>query len=326
MKIIITGATGSLGAFLTRYLFNKGHEIIASGPHANPPKNLLLFAKYIQADITKPFKFPKADLCIHTAALSDDKGAKKDFYLANVTGTENVLNATSECKQFIHISSSSVYIPSNDPITEEMAGNQNNKLLSLYGESKLCAEKIIIKSRIHSSYFILRPRALYGAGDKMILPRMLRLVKNNKIYCPGKMKTSISMTHYTNLGHAIECCLESKKEAIHIYNVSDENSYILIDIMRKITRAIYGETLPEKIIPIVMLKLMSVLHLGGMSKLLIRSLTRDMVLDISKIKQELKYQAKTNFDLSLYEISDWVKKIGGTSIIKAGEKRLAWEY
>jgi nucleoside-diphosphate-sugar epimerase len=325
MKIIITGATGSLGAFLTRYFSQQGHEIIATGTVQNPPKVLLKFAEYMQVDIRKPFQLPKADLCIHATAKSDDIGAKKDFLLANVTGTENVVKASAACQRFIHISSSSVYLPSNKLLKEEMAGKQNNNLLSFYGESKLMAEEVINKSKLHSTYFILRPRMLYGVGDKMIIPRSLHLVKNNKLNCPGKMEINISMTHYTNFGHAIDCCINSDKKGINIYNVSDEIAYVLKDIMRKIIIMVYGRSLPVKNIPIILLKLLAQLQLGGMSKLLIRTLTQDMVLDISKIKRELNYQPITDFDSSQQEISEWIKRIGGPEVIKAGEKRLAWE-
>ena len=69
MKIIITGATGSLGAALTIYFSEQGHEIIATGKSDCPPEKLLAVAKYLQNDITKPFTLPDADICIHTAAI-----------------------------------------------------------------------------------------------------------------------------------------------------------------------------------------------------------------------------------------------------------------
>jgi nucleoside-diphosphate-sugar epimerase len=104
MKIIITGATGSLGAALTRYFSQKGDDIIATGRTDHPPRNLLACANYVKADITEPYTLPDADICIHTAALSDDKGSRADLYKANVIGTKNTLEATRNCKMFFHIS------------------------------------------------------------------------------------------------------------------------------------------------------------------------------------------------------------------------------
>src|SRR4051794_4264024 len=104
MKIIITGATGSLGAYLTRWFSEKSHDVIAVGRTENPPARLHEYAAYTRADICSSFSLPKADICIHTAALADDKAKKTDLYITNVAGTENVANAAKYCKTFIHVS------------------------------------------------------------------------------------------------------------------------------------------------------------------------------------------------------------------------------
>lgn len=325
MKILITGATGSLGACLTRYFSRKGHKIIATGQMKTPPENLLKYADYRQADITKPLNFPDVDVCIHTAALSDDKASEKELYTPNVIGTENIANATTSCKKFIHISSSSVYLPHPTPITEEMAGKQNNAELSNYGKSKLLAEEKLIETYRQESCFILRPRAFYGEGDKMIFPRLLKLVQNEVLRLPGSLEINVSMTHYENIAGAVELCINSDKKGLHIYNVGDEKPYRLIEVMRKLTKTFYGKTLPEKKIPIALLKVMSIFKIGGITKLLIRAFTQDMVLDISKIKKELNYKELKNLDNSLEAISNWVKYIGGPEVLSKGEKYLAWE-
>jgi nucleoside-diphosphate-sugar epimerase len=326
MKIIITGATGSLGAALTRHFAGKGHDVTGTGRMDIPPKNLSSFAQYLKADISVPYELPDADICIHTAALSDDAGAWPDYYTANIEGTRNTVIAARNCKTFIHISSSSVYMPSDKPLTENMAGKQNTGKLSLYGYSKLLAEEMLLNNSKHDTCFILRPRAIYGPGDKVILPRMLKLVRDRVIQRPGSMKVGISMTHYSNLIHAIECCLKSKMTGIHIYNVSDAYAYIFIDIIRKLTEALYGKPLSEKHVPVAVLKFMSWFHLGGISPLLVRTLTHDMVLDITKIKSELNYDPTVDFDSSLKELAGWVKRIGGVDVIRTGAGRLAWEY
>ena len=324
MKIIITGATGSLGAALTRYFAKNGHEVIATGQVPTPPANLLKYAQYLQTDIRKEYDLPGANLCIHTAALSDDKAAREDLNIANINGTINTLKAASECPVFIHISSSSVYLPSDTPLKEEIAGYQNNNQLSPYGYSKLKAEEALIKTCKHPSCFVLRPRAHYGPGDKMILPRILKLVKKDIINRPGKMEVNVSMTHYDNIIHAIECCIASKKQGINIYNVADDQEYLFINVIRKLTEALYNNPLPEKQVPIALLKLMAVFKINGVTSLLVRSFTKDMALDVSKIKQELNYQPKRNFYEALPELKEWVDKAGGVERLKTGEKILAW--
>ncbi len=325
MKLIITGATGSLGSSLVRYFAAQGHEITASGRSEYPPQKLLDIADYIRADITQKLKFPKADACIHAAALSDDKAKYADLYKANVIGTKQVLKASKSCSKFIYVSSSSVYIPSDKLLSEFDAGDRNGLKLSAYGKSKLEAEALIRKANIRTDAFILRPRALYGIGDKMILPRMFKLIKNGKMQVPGGLKARASMTHYQNFNRAVELCLQSGKSGINTYNVSDNESYTLLDAMRKFTQALYGKQLPEKQIPVFVLRFLSVFKIGGITPLLVRALTQDMVLDIDKIKSELNYMPTYNIDNSLSEIQKWVEYIGGTEVLITGKKELAWD-
>ncbi len=324
MKIIITGATGSLGAFLTRYYAQKGHEVIACGRDQSPHQNLLKYASYLNIDITKPHTLPEADVCIHTAARSDDKASPKELYAPNVLGTKHTSEASTACKTFIQISSSSVYLPDKGLITEAMAGNQNNKLLSPYGASKLQAEQILLETDRHPACFILRPRAFYGAGDKVILPRILKLVNDNVFKRPGKMQVSVSMTHYENMAHAIDLCMATGKNGSHIYNVADDNAYIFVDIIRKIIGALYDQPVKEKEIGIWVLKLAALFKLGGITPLLVRSFTKDLVLDTSKIKQELGYTAVTDFDTKLPELAAWVKGLGGPDALKTEKREFAW--
>ncbi len=324
MKIIITGATGSLGAYLTRYYSQQGNDVIACGRDKNPPKNLLKFASYLNIDINNEFELPDADVCIHTAALSDDKASYNDLYTPNVTGTRNTARASKSVKTFIQISSSSVYLPHPAKITEDMAGNQNNKLLSPYGKSKLAAEMILAETTKHESCFILRPRAFYGPGDRVIMPRILKLVKNGVFSRPGEMKTSVSLTHYENIAKASDLCIASGKKGINIYNVADDEVYIFVEVIRKIIAAFYSGPVKEKEIGLWFLKLISVFKIGGITPLLVRSFSQDMVLDISKIKKELNYKPVQNFDSALPELKDWINRVGGVEELKTGNRKYAW--
>ena len=147
---------------MVRYFSAKGHQIIAIGRTSNPPKALLRLATYLQHDIRQSFDMPEADLCIHGAALSDDKATDKELFEPNVIGTKNTVEAAIKCKKFILISSSSVYLPDPSPISENMAGHQNNSQLSPYGKSKLASEEMFKKTFSGDIGFILRPGIFTG--------------------------------------------------------------------------------------------------------------------------------------------------------------------
>jgi 2-alkyl-3-oxoalkanoate reductase len=325
MKIIITGATGSLGAYLTRWFSGKGHQVIAVGRIKNPPARLIACSDYIQANITTPFLLPEADVCIHTAALADDKAKTSDLYITNVTGTKNVALAAKHCKIFVHISSSSVYANSENFLTEEMAGEKPREKLSAYGKSKWLSEEMLIKSNENNSCFILRPRGIYGAGDKVLLPRLLKLVRNNKMIRAGSMNVKLSMTHFENFAIAIESCIYADKKGLHIYNVADDETYVLYDVVKKLLSEIYSRELTEKRLPLWVFKWMSILKVGEATPLFLNTVSKSLALDISKIKREMNYAPVLNFDNSLKEIADWVNVVGGIEVVKRADPRLAWE-
>lgn len=325
MKIIITGSTGAFGAAMVRYFSAKGHEIIAVGRTANPPKGLLKLATYLQHDICHPFDLPDADLCIHGAALADDNATVKELYKPNVIGTKNTIEAAKKCKKFIFISSSSVYLPDPIPVTELRAGHQNNRLLSSYGKSKIAAEKMLKETFKDDVCFILRPRAFYGPGDTQIMPRMMNLVKDGVFNKPGALEIHFSMTHYNNIARAIECCMESDLKGIRTYNVADTEVYTMIDALRNLFKTIYKKELPEKSIHIGLIKVLSFFRIAGFSPLLVRGLTQDLVLDLSKIEKELGYKSVQSLNESLEDIGQWIEHIGGPEEFKKGDKIHVWE-
>lgn len=325
MKIVITGANGSLGANLVSYFSRQGHEILATGLQKNAPSKLLQSAQYLQVDIRTPFNLPQADAIIHAAALSDDKAGYKDLYATNVVGMQHLVQAARHIPCFVHVSSSSVYLPQNELIKEEIAGKQNNKMLSAYGKSKLESEKVLLAAAVDfERVFVLRPRAFYGARDKMILPRLLKLEKNGVLQKPGSLDISISMTHYDNFNQAVELCLLSGKRGTHIYNVADDVTYNMASIVRKLITALYGYQLPEKEIPVALMKFLAVFKIGGITKLLVRAFTQDMVLDTAKIRLEMGYVGQISLEEKLPEIVEWVNYIGGVNVLKTAARDLPW--
>lgn len=308
-RIIITGANGSLGKVLVSY-FSKNNSVIAIARQQFSSQKLNKNCTYLHADINEIKDDLFADIIIHAAGLSDDKGKWDDFYHSNVLGTKNIVEKSKNIPVFIFISSSSVYLPSNKLI-RETDSDTPSKFLSNYGLSKRLAENELIKKSLNKQCFILRPRALYGVGDTKIIPRMFNLYRKNKLVVPGSLKINVSLTHFDNLIHGIECCINSKKQGCNVYNISDENSYLLINFIRKLIFISIDRLPKEKHMSIWFVKLLGRLHLAGLSPLMVRVLTQEMVLDISKIKNELNYLPQKNLKNSLAEIGDWIKRNGG---------------
>lgn len=316
MKIAVTGANGFVGAALCRYFHNKDHQIIALGNQESPHPNLLKIATYLKTDITKIMPVIEADICIHAAALSSDTDSYKSLIISNVEGTLNVVEAAKNCSHLIHISSSSVYEFKNKPVSEDDASIHAH--LSDYGETKLLAEEIMeLDIPSHQKRLILRPRAIYGIGDRILLPRLLKLIRGNFILCPFKKHIQSSLTHVDNVAYAIELFLaQTNPIPLQIFNITDDKPYFLRKLAQQISSVIEKHQLT--LIPLSKPVLKMFLYLNSkipivknISPLVLNSLDRDAILDISRIRKELNYKPSKNFQNSWVEITDWVSKLGG---------------
>lgn len=176
MKALVTGGTGFIGSHLVEGLIKEGFEVTCLVRDKDRLKNLqgINPIKLLQGDCLNPTDLLKLDnnydYIFHLAGLTKAP-TKKDFFLANVTATENlisaVLNRSLSLKRFVHIGSLSAVGPAhtNVPLTEDTKPNP----VSDYGMSKLKGEELVYGVRDLIPITILRPTVVYGPRDKDFL-------------------------------------------------------------------------------------------------------------------------------------------------------------
>ena len=309
MKVVITGATGFVGAQLVRYFSAKGFEIIALGRSLKPPKNLLKLASYISFDFEDEISTEKieADICIHAAALTDTRCSFNKMMAINVRGTEKLLSMVN-CRQFIFISSSSVYQPGLDR-TESMANANDTAQLSHYGKSKLLTEQLLTNNfekglTSFQSLVIFRPRAIYGKGDRLLLPKLLSLVKNNRLFWPGKKYVPSTMTHVDNLCYACALSIDRLKKDCHVFNLGDKQVYNLFEVVKTLNENIKGKKLKPVLLPAGFLfPILKYIYGNNSLYFELLQLNAPLTLDLSSIRRVLNYDTERTFSAS--EIGDW---------------------
>lgn len=178
MNVIVLGGAGFIGSHLTEYLLKKKYSVkiidnLSTGRIENIchlKKNL----RFIKADISKKGnwekEFKNTDYVFHLAALADivpsiDNPEK--YYLSNVTGTLNVLQAIKKfkVKKLIYSASSSCYgIPKKYPTKETEKINP----IFPYAVTKYLAEQLIVYwSKIYNiNYISLRLFNVYGPRSR----------------------------------------------------------------------------------------------------------------------------------------------------------------
>lgn len=306
MKILVTGASGFIGGYVVSQLVkNRDFFIIATGRSKISRIESNINYQYIRADLTRDFPEIGCDVCIHCAGLADDQSSGEELEKNNLSATKTLIKSVKGCKTFIFISSSSVY-----NFKDEMIKQEDDAILdeagSLYGISKLKSEQEIIAAELPSVY-ILRPRAVYGKEDRILMPRILKLIKKKFIIAPGRLHVKSSLTHVENLFEAIHKAIQQSSQGIHIYNISDDYIYCLKDIFSALSKHRYGHS-NFIYIPMGILKLLSKIssHFKIKTNITVQALnylSKDSVLSIDKAKKELGYTGKINFYEKIEELN-----------------------
>lgn len=170
MRILITGSNGLLGQKLVSALrHDPAVELIATsrGTDRTPQP---LGGQYRPLDITVAAEVDalydafKPEVVIHTAAMTNVDACELDpvaCKLQNVTATGYLVRAAERHdSHFIHLSTDFIFDGLNGPYREE----DTPAPLSIYGHSKLDAERIVTDSRL-SKWAIARTIIVYGIAE-----------------------------------------------------------------------------------------------------------------------------------------------------------------
>lgn len=177
MKILITGANGFLGHYLTKQLLENDHHVIATGKgDCRLPFTTHEKFEYAAMNFTDPFAVHdvfekyKPDIVIHAGAMSkpdDCEQQQWQAYVTNVEGTVTLLiNAAEQKSFFIFVSTDFVFDGKKGMYTEEDVTAPVN----FYGKTKADAEEAV--KEYEHGWAIARTVLVYGkplAGRSNIL-------------------------------------------------------------------------------------------------------------------------------------------------------------
>ncbi|GAA4688566.1 NAD(P)-dependent oxidoreductase [Streptomyces chumphonensis] len=204
MKIAVTGAGGFVGAAVCR-------AARAAGWSVHP----LTRADW---DLTRPAPpgLPAVDAVVHAAAAVADWGPPEPVWRANLDGTRHVADAFRGTR-LVHVSTASVY----DPFRPTVRGREEQapvrRYLTPYAASKAAAERALAD---RPDTVVLRPHAVYGPGDRTLLPRVLDAVRGGVLLLPGDGRAAQSLTHIDHLTAAVLLACDPAAPP-GTYNVAD---------------------------------------------------------------------------------------------------------
>jgi nucleoside-diphosphate-sugar epimerase len=321
MKIVVTGATGTLGKALMYRLRDQNHSLIGLGLSKSKLKSLSdegFEMKHCDIGDLATLRdcIAGSDIVVHCAAFAAPFGSKKKFFETNVQGTKNVFEAVkiSSVSRVIAISSASIFdgmkhdLPHRDDIPEIKYRPTHH-----YGASKYDAELVCL-SQSRDKWIGLRPRAVFGKGDQTLIPRLKKLIGKNHYKTIGNGQHLIDVTCLSNFIDAVCLAIDAPKDSLgKFYNISNGDPRTFNSIMQTYTSK-YSSSFKQRKIPYYPVFLFAYFN-NIIANLVpgrkwepritpygLRQVTTSLVLDISGAKEALGWTPKMTFEQGMEEL------------------------
>lgn len=260
MKILITGATGGLGRNACEIALQQGDTVIATGRNQTILNQLKIQGVHqvIATDLAyEPLSVQQlehVDAIWHCAALSSPWGAYNDFYRANVIVTEQLVNAAGQAgvPYFVHISTPSLYFDyqHHHQILEDY---QPKQYVNEYAKTKALAEERVlqaVKRYPKTRYVMLRPRAIFGAYDQVLIPRLQQVIaQRGFLPLPRGGDAIMDFSYAPNVVYAMYCAIQQPVISGSVFNISNQQPFKLRHVIERLLQHHMGLSFKIKTIP-----------------------------------------------------------------------------
>jgi 2-alkyl-3-oxoalkanoate reductase len=191
--VVVTGATGFIGAACVREFLARGWRVTAAG-HRSPPTRLGDLRgepglTLVTASVTRGDDLLRAlagrgacQVLVHCAGRATDIGWDRQFRASHLGGMRSVCRAVRELNigRLVHMSTTDVYgVGDFDGIDEETPHSNNRH--NPYPKYKILAEEHLRRSLPRDRYVILRPAFVWGPGDTTVLPRAIAFLRASPV-------------------------------------------------------------------------------------------------------------------------------------------------
>jgi nucleoside-diphosphate-sugar epimerase len=175
MKILVTGGSGFVGGALCAQTIARGWETVAIS------RRISNHGRSIPIDLSRPFTLDfNPDVVVHAAARSSPWGKRSEFDAQNIEATRNVIAFCERhgTPHLVYVSTSAVLYEKRHQydLTEESRPPAH--FINEYARTKFAGEELV--RRYPGLQTIVRPRAVFGPGDTVVFPRILRAAREGK--------------------------------------------------------------------------------------------------------------------------------------------------
>lgn len=302
MRVLITGASGLVGAALRRRLAaDRRWQVRASSrtppAPAEPRVEWSVSSELGPAANWTPL-LHDVDVVVHLAARVHvmDAGAARDepYQRVNVEGTRRLAEqaAASGVRRFVFLSSVKVHGEAGH-LTEESVMAP----VDAYGISKRDAESALrdVAIRTNLEVVIIRSPLVYGPGVKANFQSLAAAVRKGTPLPFASVANRRSLVGVDNLADAIAVCMEHPAAASQAFLVSDDADVSTAELVRRLASAA-GRRARLFPVPVWGLRVAAIMT-GRLPA--VNRLTGSLTVDISKAKRLLAWTPPVPLDEGL---------------------------
>lgn len=302
MRVLVTGATGFIGAALVDRLLREGRFVVRAAVRREATE-LPVPIERVAGDMDPGTNWEPAltgvNAVVHLAArvhvmreMATEPLA--EFRRVNVSGTLNLARqaAAAGVQRFVYLSSVKVngesgrYTEADPPAPEDPYGiSKHEAELGLRGMAAESGLEVVI----------IRPPLVYGPGVRANFQALMRAVARGVPLPLGAVDNRRSLVALDNLVDFIVTCLAHPSAANETFLVSDGEDLSTTDLIRRLGRAMDR---PARLIPVPASVLMTAATLLGRRDVA-RRLLGSLQLDTSKARQRLSWVPPISVDEGL---------------------------
>lgn len=235
--LLVTGATGFVGAHLVREARARGMRAIALTRRPAPElgEHRVVTSWSVDA-LTEALR--DAEVVIHGASVNQRRGQRDHVYTRfNIEETRNLIEAcrARDVRRVVYLSTIKVYGESSSVPIDELTRVAPQ---GPHAASKLAAERLLLQAELEGGpeVVILRLCPVFGVGDKGSIRTMIRAIARRRFAIPGAGATRKSLVHVSVVSAAALAAVDSSAKGIFV--IADPIVPTVEQLSRMIARAV----------------------------------------------------------------------------------------
>ncbi|MBW2178280.1 MAG: NAD-dependent epimerase/dehydratase family protein [Deltaproteobacteria bacterium] len=325
-RVLVTGGGGFLGKAIVQKLIERGDRV-TSFSRSSYAALERMGVEQIKGDLGDRPAVAIAcrgkDIVFHVAAKAGFWGPYKEYFHANVLGTENVISACLDqnVPYLVYCSSANVLNHGNGSMegADETVPYPKSFLTSYQKTKALAEQKVVAAAADRLKTIVLRPHHIWGPGDRHFIPRILDWA--DKIRMVGDGKNLSDNIYIDNAAEAHlqsgDALRENNDLSGRIYFISQGEPVYLWDMINNLLKTGGKSPVTRSIsrqkayaIGALLELVYKVFHLKSeprMTRFLANELSAAQWFDISAARKDWGFNPKVTTEEGLKQLKKWLE-------------------